>query len=130
MAGGRLGDVNATRDGINVNDGRYENGAWSTIYTSPDMVEEVKVIVAPVDAETSRGNGQVADGHALWNQPVSAAAFPGATTTPRSTRMIGSTTSMASARATTIAISTARVLAARLSKTRPSSFYCSVASAT
>jgi hypothetical protein len=59
MAGGRLGDVNATRDGINVNDGRYENGAWSTVYTSPDMVEEVKVIVAPVDAETSRGNGQV-----------------------------------------------------------------------
>jgi hypothetical protein len=59
MAGGRLGDVNTTRDGINVNDGRYENGAWSTVYTSPDMVEEVKVIVAPVDAETSRGNGQV-----------------------------------------------------------------------
>jgi len=59
MAGGRLGDVNSTRDGINVNDGRYENGAWSTVYTSPDMVEEVKVIVAPVDAETSRGNGQV-----------------------------------------------------------------------
>src|SRR5499425_3618547 len=59
MAGGRLGDVNATRDGINVNDGRYENGAWSTVYTSPDMVEEVKVIVAPVDAETSRGNGQI-----------------------------------------------------------------------
>jgi len=59
MAGGRLGDVNATRDGINVNDGRYENGAWSTVYTSSDMVEEVKVIVAPVDAETSRGNGQI-----------------------------------------------------------------------
>src|SRR5262245_30845255 len=59
MAGGRLGDVNATRDGVNVNDGRYENGAWSVVYTSPDMVEEVKVIVAPVDAETSRGSGQV-----------------------------------------------------------------------
>src|SRR5262245_52860064 len=59
MAGGRLGDVNATRDGVNVNDGRYENGAWSVIYTSPDMVEEVKVVVAPVDAETARGNGQV-----------------------------------------------------------------------
>src|SRR5437016_6629848 len=59
MAGGRLGDVNATRDGVNVNDGRYENGAWSVVYTSPDMVEEVKVIVAPIDAETSRGSGQV-----------------------------------------------------------------------
>src|SRR5262249_3168943 len=59
MAGGRLGDVNATRDGINVNDGRYENGAWATVFSPPDMVEEVKVIVAPVDAETSRGSGQV-----------------------------------------------------------------------
>jgi hypothetical protein len=27
---------------VNVNDGRYENGAWSSIYNSPDMVEEVK----------------------------------------------------------------------------------------
>src|SRR5438552_3588159 len=60
MAGGRLGDVNATRDGVNVNDGRYENGAWSVVYTSPDIVEEVKVVVAPVDAETARGSGQVA----------------------------------------------------------------------
>src|SRR5438128_5366068 len=59
MAGGRLGDVNATRDGVNVNDGRYENGAWSVVYSSPDAVEEVRVIVAPVDAETSRGSGQV-----------------------------------------------------------------------
>ncbi|HLH32973.1 MAG TPA: carboxypeptidase regulatory-like domain-containing protein [Terriglobia bacterium] len=59
MAGGRLGDVNATLNGVNVNDGRYENGAWSTVYTSPDLVEEVKVVVAPVDAETSRGNGQI-----------------------------------------------------------------------
>jgi hypothetical protein len=59
MAGGRLGDVNATRDGVNVNDGRYENGAWSVVYSSPDLVEEVKVVVAPVDAETSRGSGQV-----------------------------------------------------------------------
>ena len=59
MAGGRLGDVNSTRDGINVNDGRYENGAWSTVFSPSDMVEEVKVIVAPVDAETSRGSGQV-----------------------------------------------------------------------
>jgi hypothetical protein len=59
MAGGRLSDVNATRDGVNVNDGRYENGAWSVVYSSPDLVEEVKVVVAPVDAETARGSGQV-----------------------------------------------------------------------
>ena len=59
MAGGRLGDVNATRDGVNVNDGRYENGAWSVVYSPPDLVEEVKVVVAPIDAETSRGSGQI-----------------------------------------------------------------------
>src|SRR5207244_7466117 len=28
-------------------------------YTSPDLVEEVKVVAAPVDAQTSRGVGQV-----------------------------------------------------------------------
>jgi hypothetical protein len=82
MAGGRLGDVNTTRDGVNVNDGRYENGAWSTVYSSPDMVEEVKVVVAPVDAETSRGSGQVSmvtrsgtnkyTGSVFWNNHNSA----------------------------------------------------------
>src|SRR4029078_12676914 len=40
-------------------DGRYENGAWSVTYTSPDLVEEVKVVVAPVDAQAARGSGQV-----------------------------------------------------------------------
>jgi Carboxypeptidase regulatory-like domain/TonB-dependent Receptor Plug Domain len=82
MAGGRLGDVNTTRDGVNVNDGRYENGAWSTVYSSPDMIEEVKVVVAPVDAETSRGSGQVSmvtrsgtnkyTGSVFWNNHNSA----------------------------------------------------------
>src|SRR5207244_6102108 len=59
FAGGRLSAVNTTRDGIVVSDGRYENGAWSATYTSPDLVEEVKVVVAPVDAQTARGSGQV-----------------------------------------------------------------------
>jgi hypothetical protein len=59
FAGGRLSAVNTMRDGINVSAGRFEDGAWSLTYTSPDLVEEVKVVVAPVDAQTSRGNGQV-----------------------------------------------------------------------
>ncbi len=59
FAGGRLSAVNTMRDGINVSAGRFEDGAWSITYTSPDLVEEVKVVVAPVDAQTSRGNGQV-----------------------------------------------------------------------
>ncbi len=59
MVGGRTNMVNTTRDGMNVQDGRYDNGAFSVTYTSPDLVEEVRVIVAPADAETARGSGQV-----------------------------------------------------------------------
>jgi len=59
FAGGRLSQVNTMRDGINVSAGRFEDGAWSLTFTSPDLVEEVKVVVAPVDAQTSRGIGQV-----------------------------------------------------------------------
>jgi len=59
FAGGRLAQVNTTRDGVVVSDGRYENGAFSSTYTSPDLVDEVRVIVAPADAETGRGSGQV-----------------------------------------------------------------------
>jgi len=59
FAGGRLSAANTMRDGINVSAGRFEDGAWSLTYTSPDLVEEVKVVAAPVDAQTSRGVGQV-----------------------------------------------------------------------
>src|SRR5215831_2105353 len=60
FAGGRVTSVNVTRDGINVQDGRYqEAGAYSATFVSPDLVEEVRVILAPADAETGRGSGQV-----------------------------------------------------------------------
>ena len=59
FAGGRISSVNTTRDGINVSAGRFEDGAWSITFASPDLVEEVKVIVAPVDAQLARGSGQV-----------------------------------------------------------------------
>src|SRR5438094_455339 len=59
FAGGRLSAVNTTRDGFNVTDGRYNHGAFSVTYTSPDLVEEVRIITAPVDAEVGRGSGQV-----------------------------------------------------------------------
>src|SRR5437016_3732951 len=59
FAGGRLRAVNTTRDGFVVSDGRYNHGAFSITYTSPDLVEEVRVITAPVDAEVGRGSGQV-----------------------------------------------------------------------
>jgi hypothetical protein len=59
FAGARLTQLNITRDGIPVSDGRYDTGAATTTYVSPDLVDEVRVIVAPVDAETGRGSGQI-----------------------------------------------------------------------
>jgi hypothetical protein len=59
FAGTRTSQVNTTRDGISVQDGRYDNGVYAVTYVSPDLVDEVRVIVAPADAETGRGSGQV-----------------------------------------------------------------------
>jgi hypothetical protein len=59
FAGGRLTQLNTTRDGIPVSDGRYEIGASTSTYVSPDLVDEVRVIVAPADAEMGRGSGQI-----------------------------------------------------------------------
>src|SRR5437660_11173117 len=59
FAGGRLTQLNTTRDGIPVSDGRYDVGAATTTYVSPDLVDEVRVIVAPADAEMGRGSGQI-----------------------------------------------------------------------
>ena len=59
FAGGRLTQLNTTRDGIPVSDGRYDIGASTTTYVSPDLIDEIKVIVAPADAETGRGSGQI-----------------------------------------------------------------------
>ena len=42
-----------------VSDGRYDVGVSASTYVSPDLVEEVRVIVAPADAEMGRGSGQV-----------------------------------------------------------------------
>ncbi|MBI2150005.1 MAG: TonB-dependent receptor, partial [Acidobacteria bacterium] len=59
FAGGRLSAVNTTRDGMVVSDGRYTHGAYSNAYISPDLVEEMRIITAPADAEAGRGAGQV-----------------------------------------------------------------------
>jgi hypothetical protein len=61
FAAGRSSQINTTRDGLVVSDGRYlsTNGAYTATYASPDLVEEVRVIVSPADAESGRGSGQV-----------------------------------------------------------------------
>jgi hypothetical protein len=51
--------VNTTRDGLNVQDSRYQNGVFSTTVINPEMVGEMRVILTPVDAEMGRGNGQI-----------------------------------------------------------------------
>src|SRR5688572_21507682 len=51
--------VNTVRDGINVQENRYITGVTSTTLINPDLVGEMRIILAPVDAETGRGNGQV-----------------------------------------------------------------------
>src|SRR5262245_46414901 len=60
FAGTRGTNVNTSRDGISVNDTRHnDSGGFAVTYTSPDLVEEVRVIVAAADAELGRGGGQV-----------------------------------------------------------------------
>jgi hypothetical protein len=59
FAGAPQGFTMTTRDGIPVNQGRYNSGAFTQTFISPDLVEEVRVIVAPADAEYGRGSGQV-----------------------------------------------------------------------
>jgi hypothetical protein len=59
FGGTRIGSLNVTRDGINVMDQRINGGVNSAIFTSVDLVEEVRVITSPADAEFGRGSGQV-----------------------------------------------------------------------
>ncbi|HEY2383738.1 MAG TPA: TonB-dependent receptor [Terriglobia bacterium] len=69
--------VNTTMDGISVQDSRYDLGINSATHINPDLVDEIRLIVSPADAETGRGSGQVQiltksgtnkfSGHAFWN---------------------------------------------------------------
>ena len=61
FAGTQVQDVNTTRDGMVSNDGRYNssNGAYSATFTSPDMVEEVRVSTNTIDPALGRGSAQV-----------------------------------------------------------------------
>jgi hypothetical protein len=53
------GMVNTTRDGVSVQDNRYQLGMVSNTRINPDLVGELRVVVAPVDAESGGGVGQV-----------------------------------------------------------------------
>jgi hypothetical protein len=59
FAGVSARDINVQRDGISINNQRWPNGLDSPTRMNPDLVGEIKMILAPVDAEMGRGNGQV-----------------------------------------------------------------------
>jgi len=61
FGGTPIGQVNTTRDGLTTNDGRYNssNGAYSAVYTSPDMVEEIRITANNIDPAFGRGSAQV-----------------------------------------------------------------------
>src|SRR5215831_10218647 len=51
-----------TRDGIPINNGRSTPGSpllYASTFSSPDLVEQVRIITSPADAELGRGSGQV-----------------------------------------------------------------------
>lgn len=61
FAGLAADKINVQRDGIDASaSGRYfQAGAQTATFVNPDLVGEVRIVVAPVDAEFGRGNGQV-----------------------------------------------------------------------
>jgi hypothetical protein len=59
FAGTQTSDVNTTRDGMVTNDGRYNNGTYSAVFTSPDMVEEIRISTNSIDPTLGRGSAQV-----------------------------------------------------------------------
>jgi hypothetical protein len=59
FAGVRADNVMITRDGINMNDNRSPNGIFSIQTINPDLVGEIRLILAPVDVELGRGNGSI-----------------------------------------------------------------------
>jgi hypothetical protein len=75
---GGFGTTNITRDGVDASGGaRWTANALTATHMNPDLIGEVKVVVAPVDAEMGRGNAQLQfltrsgtnqfRGSAVWN---------------------------------------------------------------
>src|SRR5687768_16168320 len=57
FAGHRINEVETLRDGISVADGRYDLGVFSQTYVSPDLVQEVRIVVSASDAESGKAGG-------------------------------------------------------------------------
>src|SRR5437867_3364210 len=61
FAGLMAQNINVQRDGIDASgSARYfQAGVQTATFINPDLVGEVRIITAPVDAEVGRGNGQI-----------------------------------------------------------------------
>jgi hypothetical protein len=59
FAGVRADNVSIVRDGIQMQDNRNPNGIYSITTINPDLVGEIRLILAPVDVELGRGNGSI-----------------------------------------------------------------------
>jgi hypothetical protein len=76
ITAGGSGNVNLQMDGVTVNNGRHAQGLAAATAINPDMVEEVRVVMAAVDVE-GRGSAQIQvrtrsgtnqfHGAAVWN---------------------------------------------------------------
>ncbi len=99
LAGVLAGNTNVQRDGVNNSaGGKYggQAGFQSATFLNPDMVAEMRVILAPADAELGRGNAQIQvltrsgtntyAGSAVWNiqnTALNANTWANNRTTPR-----------------------------------------------
>ena len=59
FAGVAANQINVTRDGMSVNEVRYDTGINASTNINTEMVGEFRMVLSPVDAEMGRGAGQV-----------------------------------------------------------------------
>src|SRR5688572_10696241 len=78
LAGVSAANIQIQRDGVEASaSGRWAAGIQSATIMNPDLVGEIRMILAPVDAEVGRGNSQIQvrtrsgtnrfTGSAVWN---------------------------------------------------------------
>jgi hypothetical protein len=59
LAGVSAQNIPVVRDGVIVSDTRFPTGINAATVMNPDLIGEVRLILAPVDAELGRGNGTI-----------------------------------------------------------------------
>ncbi len=97
FAGVRADNISVVRDGIQVQDkgfqlARNSNGISSVTTINPDLVGEIRLILAPVDVELGRGNGAISVYDSVRNQQVLRQRDTGVSATPLWIRIRGRTT--------------------------------------